>query len=105
MSCIFQKARVRPWDLRRICVWGAFGQYLQIHNAQDIGLPPVTPIQHVKLCGNTALASRELLLFDPDREGTLASLKTKTRIISPSQAREFEDEFIEGLYVQPMRRD
>jgi hypothetical protein len=66
---------------------------------------PLSQIEHVELWGNTALAGCELFLFDLDGEGTLASLKTKTRIIDLSQAPEFEDEFIENLYLQPMRRD
>jgi uncharacterized 2Fe-2S/4Fe-4S cluster protein (DUF4445 family) len=105
MSCLLHKAGMRSRDVRRICVCGAFGSYLNIHNAQRIGLIPDIPMKHIELCGNTALAGCELLLLDPDTKGTLASMKTKARLLNMSQEPEFEDAFIESLRLQPMEME
>ncbi len=62
---LLRSAHMRTEDLRRICICGTFGRYLNVRNAQDIGLLPMTSPQHVELCGNTALAGCELLLCPP----------------------------------------
>ena len=41
-------------DLGRVCVGGAFGRYLDVGNAQAIGLLPPVPPETVELAGNTA---------------------------------------------------
>ena len=56
---LLEQADMRYKDLRRICVGGAFGSFLNIANAQEIGLLPKIQPELVELYGNTALAGCE----------------------------------------------
>ncbi len=90
-------------DLQRICVCGAFGQFLHITNAQAIGLLPKISPDKIELCGNTALTGCEELLFSPDRRGTLDDLRNRAKVINMSTLAEFENLFIQNLYLRPMQ--
>jgi uncharacterized 2Fe-2S/4Fe-4S cluster protein (DUF4445 family) len=99
-QCLINKTGLRNEEIRRICVAGAFGNYLDVHNAQAIGLLPQTDIGKVELCGNTALAGCRSLLLAGINEITL--LKRKSVIVNMSSLPEFEESFIENLYLGPI---
>lgn len=89
-------------DLRRICVGGAFGRFLDVANAQEIGLLPMIQPDLVELCGNTALAGCEDMLLSPIVVERLKRLGNEARVINLSQCLDFDDIFLENLYLQPM---
>ena len=89
-------------DLRRIFVGGAFGRFLNIENAQAIGLLPMVHSKRVELCGNIALAGCEEMLLSPGTIDGLKDLGSRTEIVNLSQCLDFEDHFLENLYLRPM---
>lgn len=89
-------------DLRRICVGGAFGCFLNVANAQEIGLLPNVQPDLVELCGNTALAGCEDVLLSPVAVERLKNLRDQVKIINLSQYPDFDDMFLENLYLQPL---
>jgi len=95
-------ARLQAMDLGKVCVCGVFGRYLNVRNAQDIGLLPPCPSERVELMGNAALAGCEALLLSPEMRERVSLLRKKCRLVNLSQAPEFEDLFLENLYLQPM---
>jgi uncharacterized 2Fe-2S/4Fe-4S cluster protein (DUF4445 family) len=97
-------AGLRAEDARRICICGVFGRYLNVRNAQSIGLLPGASPERVQLCGNTALAGCEALLLSSGKKDYLNVLREKCQLINLSQAPEFEDLFLKNLYLQPMYR-
>ena len=88
--------------IERVFVSGAFGSFLNVSNAQRIGLLPPTGKSTVDLCGNTALAGCETLLTSPERPNHLESIRTKTRIINLARCEDFEALFMTNLYLRPM---
>ena len=95
-------ANMNADQLQCVCVCGAFGQYLDIGNAQAIGLLPKTPSERVVLCGNTALGGCELLLLAPGASAELALLRRSAVIINLAQAPDFDTAFLECLYLRPL---
>jgi uncharacterized 2Fe-2S/4Fe-4S cluster protein (DUF4445 family) len=92
--------------LRRICVAGSFGRFLDIRNAQAIGLLPAATSERVELWGSAALMGCESLLLSASMRDYLESLKhDKATLVNLSQAPEFEEHFLESLYLQPLRQD
>ena len=102
VQCLLAQAGMGVQDLQRICVCGAFGNHLDIGNAQEIGLLPVIPAEKIELCTNAALLGCERMLFTPDGTAMLEPLKEKCRIINLSLVSGFDDRFIENLYLKPM---
>jgi uncharacterized 2Fe-2S/4Fe-4S cluster protein (DUF4445 family) len=90
-------------ELRRIYVGGQFGRFLDVVNAQEIGLLPLIPPDHVELCGNTALAGCAEALLSPAAAQRLQDLSAQSRIINLSHLPDFDDFFLTNLFLQPMR--
>jgi uncharacterized 2Fe-2S/4Fe-4S cluster protein (DUF4445 family) len=100
---LLAKARMSASKLSRICVSGAFGQNLNIRNAQAVGLLPEAPSDRVQLCGNTALAGCERLLFSPTGSAELGSLRERATVLNLSQSSDLETLFLENLYLRPLK--
>lgn len=91
--------------LGRVLVAGAFGKYLQVSNAQAIGLlPPLDPLK-VELMGNTSLAGCEDLMLSAEAAEKLGDIREKSRVINLSRYPDFGDLFLEHLYLRPMEHD
>lgn len=90
-------------DLNRVCIAGAFGQFLNIAHAQAIGLLPTCPIDQVILCGNTALVGCEQLLSDTANEQRLNALRQRVVMVNMSQVTAYETAFVDNLYLQAIK--
>lgn len=99
---LLAKAHMFAGDLTRICVCGVFGQFLDIRNAQEVGLLPASPSGQVELCGNTALGGCQLLLLSSQARAELASIRRRATIVNLAQTAGFDDLFLECLYLRPM---
>lgn len=102
IACVLARARLSPGDLRRVCVCGTFGRYLDVAQAQAVGLLPVVPAGRVELYENAALRGCESLLHATEGAAAFASLRAITTIISLSEDPGFEKKFIEHLKFRPM---
>lgn len=105
VKTLLAMAQMSAAELNRIYVCGAFGQNLNILNAQAIGLLPDIPPNRVMLCGNTALAGCERLLLSPTGARDLLSLRERATIINLSQVSDFDVLFLENLFLQPLMVD
>ena len=101
VQVLLARADMRYKDLQRICVCGAFGSFLNIDNAQEVGLLPKIRPELVELCGNTALAGCEDAMLSHVSAQHLAHLRNCLKIINLSQCLNFDDFFLEHLYLQP----
>jgi uncharacterized 2Fe-2S/4Fe-4S cluster protein (DUF4445 family) len=105
IKTLLGKAHIGAASLRRVCVCGVFGARLNTRNARKIGLLPDIPDERIELCGNTALAGCESLLLLAAKEEELARLRERTAIVNLSHIPDFEELFLESLYLQPMKVD
>jgi uncharacterized 2Fe-2S/4Fe-4S cluster protein (DUF4445 family) len=103
VTTLLVKARMSVGDLGRICVCGAFGQNLNVRNAQSVGLLPEIPLDLVELCGNTALAGCERLLVSRSESENLKSICERATVINLAQSSDFDSLFLESLYLQPLK--
>lgn len=103
ITTLLAQARLTVPELSRVCVCGVFGQNLNIRHAQRVGLLPTLPPGRVELCGNTALAGCERLLLLPARAAEMPLLHKQAAILNLSQASDFEELFLENLYLQPLK--
>ena len=102
INILLAKAGMGRRDLHRICVGGAFGQFLNVANAQDVGLLPDIQPDLVELCGNTALAGCEWVLLSSEATKSLETLTEQAKIVNLAQCDDFEDIFFRSLYLEPM---
>lgn len=100
IQVLLEQAGMKSKDLRRICVGGAFGSFLDIANAHEIGLLPKIQPDRVELCGNTALAGCQEVLLSPVAGERLAHIRDRSKIINLSRCLDFDDIFLEHLYLR-----
>jgi uncharacterized 2Fe-2S/4Fe-4S cluster protein (DUF4445 family) len=88
-------------SLDAIYVAGAFGNSLDIRNAQSMGLLPAVPAKKIAFIGNSSLAgARKLLLSAPERAAAEA-LAGKITHVSLAARPDFQDEFVRALELGP----
>ncbi|WP_129671425.1 ASKHA domain-containing protein [Candidatus Chloroploca sp. Khr17] len=98
---LLREAGLVAQDLGRICLGGAFGHFLDVRNAQAIGLLPNINPDRVELYGNTALLGCEDLLRSPVACEHLTTLRARTTMINLGQCDDFDELFLENLFLQP----
>jgi uncharacterized 2Fe-2S/4Fe-4S cluster protein (DUF4445 family) len=84
-------------------VGGAFGRYLDVGSAQAIGLLPPVPPEMVELAGNTALAGCCDVMLSSLAAERLDQLRSRARLINLAHYPDFDQAFLENLYLQPLR--
>jgi len=97
------EAGVKLQELRRVCVGGAFGRYLDVVSAQKIGLLPPLPVETVELAGNTALAGCCDVMLSSLAAQRLERLRSRARLVNLAHYPDFDRAFLENLYLQPLR--
>jgi uncharacterized 2Fe-2S/4Fe-4S cluster protein (DUF4445 family) len=101
VNVLLTKAGMEYCDLRRIYIGGVFGQYLDIANAQQIGLLPAIPGLLIETSGNTALSGCETLLLSPEAKERMQEVRRHAVCVNLSTVVEFETLFLENLYLKP----
>ena len=96
------KAGLGKEDLQRICVSGTFSRRLNVAGAQAIGLLPCIPSDRIELCGNTALLGCEEALLCPSSVQRLKDVGERAELIHLTNCPEFDDFFVENLYLGPV---
>lgn len=103
VSWLCGEAGIRPGELQRVCVCGAFGRLLDVANAQEIGLLPAVPSGRIELNANTALAGCEILLLAADSLQLQTAVQSRAQVFNMAEDMVFESLFVQHLYVQPIQ--
>lgn len=88
-------------DIKKIYIAGTFGEYLNISNAQKIGLLPLLDSDVFIFAGNTALAGSEAALFLKSIKNEIDFIKSKVQIINMAFFHDFNNVFFENLFLKP----
>lgn len=102
VKALCSRAGIGYQDIQRVCAAGALGRFLNVNNAELLGLLPSIAKDRVELCGNTALAGCERALTDVDFNRRLKQILKITQFINLSEQDDFNDLFMENLYLRPV---
>jgi len=102
IKCLLASSGIPLHSLENIFICGVFGRYVNIDNAQKLGLLPHLHESKFHLCGNTALAGCELLLVYPKIMKQFNFIRDNSHVISMSNFPDFESIFLENLFLCPM---
>ena len=100
VKVLLSKASMKPGEIQRIFVGGAFGHFLDVESATAIGLLPDLRGNAIELFGNTALRGCEELLMSDNSAEVMEALRGSAKLVNLAQCSEFEDFFLEGLYLR-----
>lgn len=84
--------------VRHILIAGAFGQYLDVENAIQIGLLPDVPRDRFKFLGNTSILGAYMALASRESRKGIAELARRMTYLELSADNTFHDEWMSALF-------
>ncbi|HUW96170.1 MAG TPA: ASKHA domain-containing protein [Anaerolineae bacterium] len=85
-------------SVENILIAGAFGQYLDVENAIQIGLLPDLPRQKFKFLGNTSILGAYMALLSRERRKGISDVAQRMTYLELSADNTFHDEWISALF-------
>lgn len=104
IQALLTQAGMEPADLKRICIGGFFGRFLDSGNALRIGLLPAISPDRIELCGCTALAGCAEALLSPCRLDQLKKIGEEARLLNLSHFPGLDELYMRNLYLLPMEK-
>jgi uncharacterized 2Fe-2S/4Fe-4S cluster protein (DUF4445 family) len=86
-------------DIERIVIGGAFGQYINIEKAIEIGLLPDAPWDHFSYMGNTSVRGAYLALLSREARRQVANIADMMTYLELSADNSFFEEFNAALFL------
>ncbi len=97
VKLLLKKNSLEPVDLNAVIVAGAFGNYIQPHNAVRIGLLPPVQEEIIHFVGNAAGAGSQMILLSRKCRLHAAEIAEKTTYIEIGQEADFNDIYAESM--------
>ncbi|MDW5562017.1 MAG: ASKHA domain-containing protein [Methanomassiliicoccus sp.] len=86
-------------DLDRVCIAGGFGNYVNIENAQTIGLLPDLPSSKFELLGNASLGGARLCLLSEAMRRETMDIYSMMTYLDLSSSTAFFDQYSSALFL------
>ncbi len=102
---LLRRSGIRLDSLRRIVVTGNFGRHLDIGSAVGIGLLPSLPSRRFTVVDEAALIGCEDMIVSTEAAKVGSNFRSMSQFVDLVREPDFEDLFLENLYLRPMRPD
>lgn len=97
VNTMLKKCNLKPKDVDKCYLAGAFGTYLDGECAKLIGLLPNILTERIIPVGNGALVGSCQVLMEEERFELAKNMAAEARHISLSEEKEFREEYIKGM--------
>jgi uncharacterized 2Fe-2S/4Fe-4S cluster protein (DUF4445 family) len=98
IEILLQEAGIRADDVQQWVIAGAFGTYLDLKSAVNIGMFPDNPLARFLQIGNAAGIGAKEILLSVERRKEAEKLADKVKYIELTVHPEFTGRFIESMY-------
>jgi uncharacterized 2Fe-2S/4Fe-4S cluster protein (DUF4445 family) len=95
---LMSKKGVKPRDIKKLYVAGAFGNYLNIENSKLIGMLPDIPSESITFVGNAAGAGARMALISKKLRQTSALVSKKVTYVELALQPNFQSEFTSAMF-------
>jgi len=89
---------VKPRDIQRIFIAGAFGNYIDPQSAKIIGMFPEVPLQNIQFVGNTAGSGAMMALLSTEARKLAEEVAEKIEYLELGADPEFQKEYLNATY-------
>lgn len=93
---LLEELGASPYDLARLYLAGAFGNYVNRASAMRIGLIKI-PLEKVEPAGNTALLGAKIALFQTEDGDSIRHVKGRIEHVVLSDYPQFQDIYVEEM--------
>jgi uncharacterized 2Fe-2S/4Fe-4S cluster protein (DUF4445 family) len=86
-------------EIQKVIIAGAFGTYIDVGSAVDIGMLPALPLNHFRQVGNAAGMGAKLALISIRKRAEAQAIAQRVKYIELGSAPHFEQTFIQASYL------
>lgn len=98
-SVLADSVGVPPEAVEQVLIGGAFGKYLNIEKAMQVGLLPDMPWESFRFLGNTSVQGAYLALIDRDARDSIRAIADRMTYIELSADNRFFGAFTSALFL------
>jgi len=98
-SVLAQSVGLQLSDVQDFIIAGAFGQYINIEKAIQIGLLPDMPWERFRFLGNTSVLGAYMALLSPQARARIAEAASKLTYLELSADNSFYDQFTSAMFL------
>jgi len=95
-----QKADIQPDQIDHFLIAGAFGNYLDLASAIEIGMFPDVPLEKYHQIGNAAGAGARMLLINHDQRKVAETVGKQIKYVELTVESSFNDTYISALIME-----
>ena len=97
IQILLRTAKINTQDIDRVIVAGAFGSYLDLNSAMNIGMLPCLPIEKYTQVGNAAGSGARQLLISDEMRDNAKDFAQKAEYIELTSYPDFQNIYINAL--------
>lgn len=97
IKLLLKKVGIEEFDVQKLLLAGAFGNYIRRESALRIGLLPHVPPERIHFVGNAACTGAEMTLLSSQCRDHAQRLARKIRYVEIAHEEEFADVFAESM--------
>ena len=98
-SSLCRSVGIKPADVEEILIGGAFGQYINVEKAIDIGLMPDLPWERFRFLGNTSAVGAYTALVCTEMRHEVVKIAKRMTYLELSADNTFMDEYTSALFL------
>ncbi len=101
IDLLLKEAGIRPDQVEKFIIAGAFGTFLDLKSALRIGMFPPAPLERYHQVGNAAGVGAKQMVLSTASRAEAAALIHDVHYIELTAHAEFTPTFVEAMYFQP----
>jgi uncharacterized 2Fe-2S/4Fe-4S cluster protein (DUF4445 family) len=98
-SCMVRSVGLTPADVKQVLIGGAFGQYINVEKAIQIGMLPDMPYDSFRFLGNTSLRGAYMALLSQGARQRVNEVAQMMTYLELSGDNTFFDEFNAAMFL------
>ena len=99
MKILLHRLDLHFSDIQHFYIAGAFGNYLDIENAINIGLIPDIPRDRIEFVGNTSIKGAKIVAFYKEALSKIEKIRESTTYYDLMGANDYVEEFRKALFL------
>ena len=97
IETILYESKVEIEKIETLYIAGGLGYYLNVENAVNVGLLPMSLLSKIKLVGNTSLQGAILCMMKQEYQEKIENVSRRAKIIELSCSKYFRDAYIDNI--------
>lgn len=99
MNILLRRLELEFTDIKRFYIAGAFGNYIDVENAINIGLIPDIPRDRIEFVGNTSIKGAKIVAFYKEAFYKIMKIQKNTTYYDLMGANDYVEEFKKALFL------